>query len=308
MIKALFSAPPADWDEFEAPLRAAFATAALEVNLSRDHAPGTVDYVIYSPKGPLSDFTPFTRTRAVLSLWAGVERIVGNATLTQPLCRMVDPSLSVGMTEYVTGHVLRHHLGLDHWVKGAAGWHQIVPPLAAERPVTILGLGELGQACAMALRALGFPVTGWSSSAKAIPGLTCLSGPDGLARALAGAQILVLMLPLTSATENMIDAAALAALPPGAVLINPARGALVDDAALLAALDSGHLAHATLDVFRVEPLADDHPFRNHPRITITPHIAAHTRASTAAGVIADNIRRDQAGLPLLYRVDRSRGY
>jgi glyoxylate/hydroxypyruvate reductase A len=257
----------------------------------------------------LQDFTPFSRAKAVLSLWAGVERIVGNPTLAMPLCRMVDPSLTEGMVEWVTGHTLRHHLGMDaHIVNPARRWDNTPPPIARERPVTVLGLGELGAACAQALAGLNFPVRGWSRTARDIPGITCLSGEAGLAQALATAQVLILLLPRTPATENLIDARRLALLPPGAVILNPGRGALIDDAALLAALDKGQLAHATLDVFRVEPLPADHPFWGHPRITVTPHIAADTRPITASRVIAANIRRAEAGEPLRYAVDRARGY
>jgi glyoxylate/hydroxypyruvate reductase len=308
MIRIHFASTAEDWAEFAGPLRQAFRADGLNVDLARDHDPALVDYVVFAPKGVLTDFRPFVRTKAVLSLWAGVEKITHDTTLTQPLCRMVDRSLEEGMVQYVAGHVLRYHLGLDHWLARPGGWTQVIPPLAADRPVTVLGLGELGRACARALTRLGFPVTGWSASPKTIPGITVLDGRPGLPAALASAQILVLMLPLTPATENLIDAAALAALPRGAVLINPARGGLIDDAALLAALDSGHLAHATLDVFRTEPLPDDHPFRTHPAVTVTPHIAAQTLPETASAVISANVRRGEAGAPFLYLVDRSRGY
>jgi glyoxylate/hydroxypyruvate reductase A len=172
----------------------------------------------------------------------------------------------------------------------------------------MLGLGELGTACARALAALNFPVTGWSRRARDIPGLRCLSGEDGLRQALEGAQIVVTLLPKTPGTENLLDAWHLAWLPRGAVIVNPGRGALIDDAALLAALDAGHIGHATLDVFRVEPLPPDHPYWHHPRVTVTPHIAAETRPDSASRVIAENIRRGEAGEPLLHRVDRAAGY
>jgi glyoxylate/hydroxypyruvate reductase A len=155
---------------------------------------------------------------------------------------------------------------------------------------------------------LGFPVTGWSRSPKQIDGLRCLSGEDGLRAALQEADILVLLLPLTPETENLLNADRLALLPPGAVILNPGRGPLIDDDALLAALDRGHLGHATLDVFRTEPLPPEHPFWAHPRVTVTPHIASETRPETAAEVIAENIRRGEAGQPLLHLVDRDAGY
>jgi len=304
MPTVLFAAP-ALWSEYEPHLPAALAEAGIEATLVTEADPASVDYIVYAPASPLQDFTPYSRTKAVLNLWAGVEKIVGNPTLTQPLCRMVDPGLTEGMVEWVVGHTLRHHLGMDrHIVNPDRRWDPTCPPLARERPVTILGMGALGSACADALRALNFPVTGWSRTEK--PGQ--LHGEHGLRKALAAAQILVTLLPRTPETENLLNADRLALLRKGAVILNPGRGALIDDDALLAALDAGRIGHATLDVFRIEPLPRDHPFWTHPRVTVTPHIAADTRAVTAARVIAENIRRGEAGEPFLHLVDRQRGY
>lgn len=300
----LFAAPSL-WPEYRAALPRALAGAGVQAQVVTEADPATVDYILYAPTSPLQDFTPFTRAKAVLSLWAGVERIVGNPTLTQPLCRMVDPGLTEGMVEWVVGHTLRHHLGMDrHIVNPGHVWDPTCPPLARERPVTILGMGALGAACAAALRSLNFPVTGWSRTPK--PGQ--LSGEAGLEQALSTPQILVTLLPRTAETENLLDARRLALLPPGAVILNPGRGALIDDDALLSALDRGQVGHATLDVFRIEPLPPGHPYWTHPRVTVTPHIAADTRADSATRVIAENIRRGEAGEPFLHRVDRSRGY
>ncbi|WP_135448072.1 2-hydroxyacid dehydrogenase [Tabrizicola caldifontis] len=304
MTTVLFAAP-ALWAEYETELPKALAEAGVAAHVVTMADPAEVDYIVYAPSSPLQDFAPYVRTKAVLSLWAGVERIVNNPTLTQPLCRMVDPGLTEGMVEWVVGHTLRHHLGMDrHIVNPGHIWDPTCPPLARERPVTVLGMGALGSACAAALRGLNFPVTGWSRTPK--PG--CLHGEAGLRQALATAQILVLLLPKTPQTENILNAETLALLPHGAVVLNPGRGALIDDAALLAALESGHVGHATLDVFRVEPLPSDHPYWSHPRVTVTPHIAADTRAHSAARVIAENIRRGEAGEPFLHLVDRVRGY
>jgi glyoxylate/hydroxypyruvate reductase A len=309
MLTVLFAASDANWAEYAAPLRQAMADAGLTATLTRDADPAAVDYIIYAPSSPVQDFAPFTRCKAVLSLWAGVERIVGNATLTQPLCRMVDPGLTEGMVEWVVGHTLRHHLGMDrHIVNPSRIWDPTCPPLARERPVAMLGMGQLGTACARALTALNFPVTGWSRTAKHIPGIPCLHGEDGLEQALRGAQIVVTLLPRTPGTENTLNARSLSCLPHGAVILNPGRGALIDDDALLAALETGQVGHATLDVFRTEPLPQDHPFWSHPRVTVTPHIAADTRAPSASRVIAENIRRGEAGTPLLHQVDRAQGY
>lgn len=308
-LTVLFAASDANWQAYARPLATAFAAAGLTAHLIRDAAPETVDYIVYAPTSALQDFAPFTNCKAVLSLWAGVERIVTNPTLTQPLCRMVDPALAEGMVEWVVGHALRHHLGMDrHILNPGKAWDPTCPPLARERPVAMLGMGELGTACARALTALNFPVTGWSRSPKSVEGIPCLHGESGLATALATAQIVITLLPKTAETENILNAHNLALLPKGAVILNPGRGALIDDDALLAALDAGQIGHATLDVFRVEPLPQDHPYWSHPRVTVTPHIAADTRAPSASRVIAENIRRREAGEPLLHQVDRQRGY
>lgn len=306
-----FAAAYERWDEYEAPLRAALDARGLGgARLSSDPLPPEeVDYVVYAPNSDIQDFTPYTRLKAVLSLWAGVEDVVENRTLTVPLARMVDPGLTEGMVEWVTGHVLRHHLNIDHCLAHQAGdWVRHVPPLARNRPVTVLGLGELGRACAGALAALNFPVTGWSRRSREVPGIRCFAGAEGLRDALLGAEIVVLLLPDTPATENVLNARTLALLAPEAALVNPGRGTLIDDEALLEALDAGQVGHATLDVFRQEPLPPDHPFWAHPRVTVTPHIASETRAETAAGVIAENIRRGEAGEPFLFLVDRAAGY
>ena len=308
-LNILFAGRPDRWPEYEAALTHRLTEAGLDVHLSTDIAPSEVDYIVYAPNGPVQDFTPYMRAKAVLSLWAGVEKIVGNATLTMPLTRMVDDGLKMGMIEWVTGHVLRHHLGMDaHIVNPARVWNNAPPPLARDRPVTILGLGTLGTACAQALVGLGFAVTGWSRSMKAVEGVRCVAGEGGLEEALRGAEIIVLLLPQTPETENTLNTDTLAMLPEGAVILNPGRGPLIDDEALLAALNAGQVGHATLDTFRVEPLPDDHPYWRHPRVTVTPHIASDTRTATAAEVVVENIRRCEAGEPMLHVVDRETGY
>jgi glyoxylate/hydroxypyruvate reductase len=308
----IFFAAGADlWPDYRDPLAAALRDAGIAALLTDAVTdPRAVDYIVFAPGGTITDFAPYTRCKAVLNLWAGVEKIVGNPTLTQPLCRMVDPAMTETMTEWVVGHVMRHHLGMDAHITGQDGiWrHTDSANLARDRPVTILGLGELGAAAGRALAGLNFPVTGWSRRPKSVPGIRCLSGAPGLAAALSAAEIVVTLLPKTPDTENILNARTLAALPRGAVVINPGRGHLIDDAALLAALDSGRIGHATLDVFRTEPLPPEHPFWAHPRVTVTPHIAAGTRPDTSSAVIAENVRRGEAGLPFLHLVDRRAGY
>ncbi len=308
-IVVQISAGPGNWDRYHQPLAQALRDAGIDATITQTAPPETVDYLVYAPSSALQDFTPLVRCKAVLSLWAGVERIVGNPTLTQPLCRMVDPALTQGMIEWVTGHCLRHHLNLDQYINNPDRiWNPECPPLANERVIAMLGLGALGQACATSLRALGFQVVGWSRAAKQIDGMQCFHGDDGLKSALERAQIVVSLLPKTAETENILNARSLAWLPQGAVILNPGRGALIDDQALLAALQSGQVGHATLDVFRVEPLPHDHPYWAHPHVTVTPHIAADTRPATSAKVLAENIRRGQAGQPFLHLVDRRQGY
>ncbi|MBO9474664.1 glyoxylate/hydroxypyruvate reductase A [Shimia sp. R10_1] len=309
MTNVLFAATPDRWQTYAPHLNSAFNAQGLTADLRVDFAPEEVDYIVYAPNSAVQDFTPYTRLKAVLNLWAGVEGIVGNPTLHVPLARMVDPGMTQGMKEWVVGHVMRHHLDMDRNILGQDGtWAPHVPPLAQNRRVTVLGLGELGSACATSLSQIGFDVTGWSRRPKEVAGVTCLSGYDGLSQALSRADILVLLLPKTPATENLLNTARLAQMPEGAMIVNPGRGPLIDDDALLAALNSGHIAHATLDVFRVEPLPTDHPYWAHPNVTVTPHIASETRPETASLVIAENIRRGVAGEPFLHLVDRSAGY
>ncbi len=309
MINVLFAARSESWEAYRDALPAAFAEAGLSVDLRRDFPPGEVDYIVYAPNSGLADFRPYLRAKAVLNLWAGVEDVVHNDTLTQPLCRMVEDGLTEGMVEWVTGHVLRHHLGIDAFLARQHGtWRQDVPPLARDRRVAVLGLGELGAACARSLARLNFRVAGWSRTRKTIEGVDCRHGEAGLGETLEGAEIAVLLLPLTPATDGLLTAARLDGLAPGAVVLNPGRGALIDDAALLAALDSGRLGHATLDVFRTEPLPPGHPFWAHPKVTVTPHVASATRPRTASRSIAENVRRGEAGLPFVNVVDRLRAY
>ncbi|MFN3274557.1 MAG: 2-hydroxyacid dehydrogenase [Paracoccus sp. (in: a-proteobacteria)] len=300
-MRVRFSARAGAWDEWAPALTA----ACPGMQLLRAGDPASFDAIIYAPGGDIEDFAPYTRARLVHSLWAGVERIVTNPTLTQPLARMVDPGLAAGMAEYCTGWVMRAHLGMDRYRQDGQWRNGQIPPLAAERPVTILGMGELGRATARLLTGIGFPVTGFSRSGAPVPGVTVT--PD-LHSALSRAEVLVTLLPDTPETRDLLDATGLAQLPQGAWLINPGRGTLIDDDALLAALDDGCLSHAVLDVFRSEPLPPTHPFWAHPAVTVTPHIAAETRPGTAAPVVAQNLRDAMAGRPVAHLVDRSRGY
>lgn len=310
-IDVLYAGNPDDWPVFEGELNAAFTRAGLDVALRNTVGdPRAVDYIVYAPSSPVQDFTPFENLKAVLNLWAGVENVQGNKTLTKPLARMVESGMTEGMVEWVLGHVMRHHLGMDEHILHQDGqWRSdVTPPLARQRSVGILGLGTLGLACAERLRDVGFQVCGWSRSQKNVEGITCCSGQDGLDEVLQKAELLVLLVPLTQETQGILSNENLQKLPKGSVIINPGRGPLIDNDALTSALDSGQIGHATLDVFDVEPLPKNHPFWGHPKVTVTPHIASATRPYTACESIAENIRRGENGEVFLNLVDRTQGY
>ena len=310
MINILFAAFTERWDQYQQPLRKELDLLGLKYKLSEKLPPSEVDYIIYAPNSSIKDFSVFTNLKAVLNLWAGVEDVVNNKTLKVPLARMVDEGLTQGMKEWVLGHVMRYHLGIDLHIFGQDGkWRDwSTPPLASHRNVTILGLGVLGAECANALAKVGFKVRGWSLTQKSISNVKCHHGFKGLEKSLFGSEIVVLLLPSTAATENIINTKTISYLSKNAVLINPGRGTLIDETALLKSLDDGKLAHATLDVFRQEPLPADHLFWQHPKITVTPHIASETRPKTASQVIANNINRFEEGRPLLNQVNFEAGY
>lgn len=261
---------------------------------------------------PAGELRRYPNLRLILSLGAGVNHVLDDPNLPPgvPIARIVDPGLTGGMVEYAILSVLRYHRHLDVYERfqREAKWKKLPSPDTTNRGVGILGLGEIGGACGQALSAFGFPVAGWSRTPKSIEGIISYVGDGGLKPFLARTEILVCVLPLTAATRGIINAEFLAALPKGAFVINIARGGHVVDADLIAALDSGHIAGATLDVFQPEPLPSDHPFWRHPKITMTPHIASLTNPDTAVLPIVENLRRLASGKPLLHLVDRKAGY
>ena len=308
-IKILFSANEENWKRYKAPLQDALDDKSLDYELGTTITPSEVDFIIYAPSSSLQDFSPYTKLKAVLNLWAGVEGVTNNKTLNVPLARMVDSGLTDGMVEWVTGHTLRHHLGIDKHIHGQDGiWRSYVPPLAKDRIVTILGLGTLGTACGIALKRLGFNVRGWSRREKRVDGIICFYGDDQVDSSLMDADIVVLLLPDTPLTQNILNQHTLNLLKRGAFVLNPGRGPLIDDDALLAALETGQIEHATLDVFRIEPLPKNHQYWSNNKVTVIPHKASETRPRTASQVIAMNIKRAENGQKLLYLVDRENGY
>jgi glyoxylate/hydroxypyruvate reductase A len=297
---------PAAW-------RPALAAAMPDVAVRVWPEPGDDEDVVAALvwKPPAGLLRRFPRLRVVVNLGAGVDAILADPTLPDvPLCRLVDPGLTRSMAAYVALHCLS---GLREMPELAAQqrraeWRFRPPRDAADFPVGLLGLGEMGQAAAAALSAFGFPLRGWSRRGRRVPGVTSFSGTDGLAPFLDGLAALVLLVPLTAETQGMVDAALLRRLPRGACLINASRGPVVVERDLLAALDDGHVAHATLDVFEQEPLPREHPFWAHPRVTVTPHNAGLTAAATAAPTVAEVVQAVLAGTPPPFQVDRANGY
>ena len=190
----------------------------------------------------------------------------------------------------------------------AGGWPNRPPRRRNDFPVGILGLGVLGERVARAVAQFEFPVRGWSRTPRQVEGIECFAGTQQLQDFLAGTRVLVCLLPLTPATVGILDRGTLSRLLPGAYLVNVARGAHLVEEDLLALLDSGHLAGATLDVFRTEPLPAGHPFRGHPRLTLTPHVSARTLREESIAQIARKIRAFERGEPVAGVVDRLRGY
>ncbi len=254
----------------------------------------------------------FPNLKAISSLGFGVDHLFDDPTLPAevPLVRLVEETLTGQMSEYAILGILRHHRMLEGYgvAQTAARWFREAPPDTGVTPVGLLGLGVTGADCASKAAGFGFPVRGWSRSPRALPGVECFHGPDGLEPMLAESRFLVCLLPLTPETRGIINARTLAALPRGAYVINAARGGHVVDADLLAALESGHIAGAMLDVFNQEPLPRDHPYWTHPKVTVTPHIAGLCVPRLMAPQIVDNVRRVREGRPLLNLVDRARGY
>lgn len=252
----------------------------------------------------------YRHLRAILSLGAGVEHILSDQQLptNTPIARVVDPYLTRDMTQFVVLATLNHlrFFDLYHQRQLQKHWEKTLP--GDESTVGVMGLGQLGCDAALKLQALGLRVRGWSRSEKQIPGIACFNGEDQLPEFLSACQVLICLLPLTSQTENKLNADLFAKLPKGAYVINVARGPHLVDDDLLAALDSGHLSGACLDVFREEPLPTDHPFWTHSKIRITPHIASVTNPRSVAKLVVENYHRAMASKPLLNQVDMGKGY
>lgn len=284
----------------------------LEIHVWPDH--GDADEVEFAVIwGPYArEMKQFPNLKAMLSLGAGVDHILDQVDRPPnvPVVRLIDSGLRTGMIEYVLYNVLRYHRRMPDYAQqqNKALWIERSQSVPSERRVGILGLGEIGLACAEALNRLGFDVIGWSRSKKEILNVGCFYGDESLKPFLSQSHILICLLPLTPETQGILNKVTLAALPAGSYLINVGRGGHLMEGDLLDALNNGHIAGATLDVFREEPLGKDNPFWHHPNVTVTPHIAALTLPQTAAPVIANIIKRVRAGRKVPGMVDPALGY
>lgn len=272
--------------------------------------PDSVHYVL-AWKPPQGFFAPFRNLRLLVNLGAGVDQLVGRDDLPEvPITRVSDPDMGRMMASYVLFAVLRYARDIPAFERAQRErrWHYLHPRLPASIRVGVLGLGELGSYAALELARQGFDVRGWSRSAKQLDNVTCVHGMDNLDGFIATSDILVVMLPLTAQTRGLLDAERLALLPPGSSFINVSRGAVVDQHALTAALASGQIGEATLDVFDREPLPPEDPLWALDNVLITPHMASIAIPATAAQQIADNIQRLARGEAVWHSVDPARGY
>ena len=316
MSKILFISP---WDKIDPWRKAAadllpgyeFRVWSADPAADETGDPADIAYaLVWKPQAGLLATLP--NLKAIFSLGAGVDHLATDTALPChiPTVRLLDRGLTQGMSEYVMYWVIHYHrkMGVYRQFHEARKWKQMGQADPQKRRIGILGLGELGADAAGKLAMMHYQVAGWSRSPKTLPGIEGFHGADQFIPFLQRTEILICLLPLTAETQDILDARAFAALPEGAFVINCARGGHVVDADLLAALDSGHLAGATLDVFHEEPLPAEHPFWSHPKVNITPHVASVTMPWSAVDSIARNIARLEAGEDPVGVVDPAAGY
>lgn len=291
--------------------RDALAAQLPEARIRTGAEAPACDYaVLWKP--PADVFERQTRLKAMFSLGAGVDALLALPTLPRsvPLVRMEDAGMAAQMVELALYIALREFRGLRAYRDDQAheAWSPRPARRRAEFRIGVLGLGVLGGEVARTLADFGFDLTGWSRTRREIGGVRCLSGPDALDTVLTRSELVLLFLPATPETEGLLDRTRLALLPDGAAVANLSRGELLDEPALLEALDTGRVGAAYLDVFHHEPLPPGHPFWRHPRVEITPHVAALTDVGIACAQVAAKIRRLEAGQDVSGVVDRLRSY
>jgi glyoxylate/hydroxypyruvate reductase A len=269
-----------------------------------------IEYLV-SWAAPAAFIASLPNLKVLFSSGAGIDHIDLSAVPDHvQIVRMVEPGIINGMVEYVTLSVLALHRDFFDYVamQPSGAWNPLEVPPASSRTVGVMGLGVLGQAVLQRLSTFGFRLSGWNRSPRNIAGVACHAGAHTLDQFLGQCDILVCLLPLTDATKGILNARLFGALPRGASVINVGRGGHLDQAALLAALDSGHLSRAIVDVTDPEPLPPDHRFWTHPRVFVTPHVASMTQPGTAAPIMLANLRSHLRGDGLRDVVDRKRGY
>ena len=306
----LFSSRLDDPVAWSAALRAEMPE--LEVRVSPDIGdPADVETALVW-KAPPGELAALPNLKLITNLGAGVDPILADTTIPPhlPVARLGDEVMAQMMAQFVTMCVLRHYRDLGRYARQQreSRWHYELPRASYEVPVGIMGIGLLGGAAARMLSSIGFRVAGWGRSPRAIEGIETFHGAAGLGPFLARTEILVCLLPLTKETHHIVNHDVLYQLPHGAKLVNCGRGGTVDEAALLAALQDGQIAEATLDVFEAEPLPSTHPFWQMDNLLVLPHIASIAVPEIAARDVVENIRRLRTGRPLLNIVDRARGY
>lgn len=285
------------------------ALPGVDISLWQPGAPAADYAIVWAPPQAFFDEQP--QLKAAFNIGAGVDALLRlNIAPHTQLIRLDDAGMGAQMAETVCHALIRHYRQFDVYAAQAAQqqWQQHPIQPRAAFPVGIMGLGVLGQRVARAVAQFDFPVMGWSRSAKQIDGVRCFHGADGFNDFLAASRVLVSVLPATPETRDLLNRQTLSRLQPGGYLINVARGVQVVEEDLLALLNEGHLAGAALDVFRTEPLPAEHPFWTHPKITITPHVAALTLRAESVAQIVSKLQAVLAGKPVPGMVDRQRGY
>lgn len=285
------------------------ALPQADISVWQPGAPQADYAVVWAPPQQFMDEQP--GLKALFNIGAGVDALLKLRLPPKALVvRLDDAGMAVQMAEYVCHAVIRHFREFDGYeADTAAGrWGYRKPRLRSDYPIGVMGLGVLGERVAKALAQFDFPINGWSRSPKAIDGVRAFAGAGQFNDFLAASRVLVNLLPLTPDTANVINQDTLARLQPGAYVINVARGAHLVDEDLLAAIDSGHVAGATLDVFRTEPLPAGHAFWTHPRITVTPHTAARTLREESVAQIACKMVALEQGAAVAGVVNPVRGY
>ena len=308
-MKLLFHTAGEDGDAWRDALARALPDAKI-LTWPTPH-PIDVDYaLVWRP--PAALLAGLSGAKAIFNLGAGVDALMAMPERPGgvPVIRLEDAGMAQQMAEYVVHAVLRRYREFDAYAQEQrnARWEPRSRLRKDEFGVGILGLGVLGAAVATALAAFGFPLAGWSRTPRSLGGVRSFAGMSELTRFLSLVRVLVCLLPLTPETRGLLNHATLSKLPRGAYIVNVSRGAVVDDDALLALIDAGHLAGAMLDVFRDEPLAASHAFWHHPRVIVTPHISAVTQIDDSVAQVADKITRLEAGLPVGGIVDDARMY